>query len=590
MNHRISKQALIKSYQSGISSFRMVSAEVHDLNHSPAIDFSAILAQKKPEKLIRAIPSRDLFTALKELSAEDRLEVMDKISTEQLTSIVDYDCWSAGELISQKVFDWLEPYYDLEPAKLYERFSELEEEYQLSALEGFIKVYEPDEYEEMADSKQDSLYSFPGQAFYYEILSDDERVIRFIQKLLESAMAENMKYAISLVAHLAYMPPSESLLMLKQFRNARVEEEGFLSAEDAMDVYVPLSESDLKLNLESSRGHVKGVLRSGRDSVSFIERVLEHGKTIWQAKDYERLRESFVFLANQLSVVSDIDPGQTRELRKLLFNSYQFCGFALEKLSNGDVEKATVILAELYPKRLFRIGVGYFSELRNTWTSVFARLCPDSIDQFKRHVASLRFGLALDWMDVNLGAFYDSTDLEQLKGLFNKQPLTLASQNLEVVGVGENKRNSAPHFLQFKVVDGVTTFEDMSARLQSLMTSTHVALAINEGHAGRISKVLAKGIASLYCGGHFISRWFGPSQLEKITAASPFDRAQVLERLVKNLVESHYLDLPYFIGEMGKNAFISYLESVASDLELAIEAAENDISRLEDYLNVGATQ
>ena len=58
-------------------------------------------------------------------------------------------------------------------------------------------------------------------------------------------MAEDMNY-VSLIAHLSQLPPNESEHLLLQFRNARLEEDGFINEEEAALCFIPLKHQKYK--------------------------------------------------------------------------------------------------------------------------------------------------------------------------------------------------------------------------------------------------------------------------------------------------------------------------------------------------------
>ena len=78
---------------------------------------------------------------------------------EQFTRILDYDVWLV-ENFQQKSIPVVISIWQCQEAEL-SRFINLEEEYP-ALLGPFIKVFEPDEYENLSDVEQDKLSSFPG--------------------------------------------------------------------------------------------------------------------------------------------------------------------------------------------------------------------------------------------------------------------------------------------------------------------------------------------------------------------------------------------------------------------------------------------
>ena len=425
MTMRISKESLIRAHDSGYRSFKWMSrlAKKH-LELATDVCLKELTGLKNAKERVQQVEPITVYRALMAEGASDSLEVLELLSSEQVTRILDYDAWSEGRLIPQRAFQWLALYADISKKALYERFKDLEEEYQLSLLSPFVRIFEPDEYEELSEEKQDQLHSFPGQAIYYEITTENHEIEKFIVDLLDATMTENMEYALSLVAHAAYLPPNESELAITQFRNARNEEDGFIPYDEARSVFYEIDHVKMKEKwnalLPSSEDGLKVIGMKSNPEQFFLRTLAAGNEEVWSDEEKNNVSRSYLHLSNQLASVVGIEPGDLFELKKILEQTYCLTGFALESLSSGDPKIAAKILISEYPKTLFRYSVSVVGQLRKEVVSLWTAQEIPEISKFRGFFEAGKYGLCIDWLDNNIldkqGAYFT----EVFKGLFNR--------------------------------------------------------------------------------------------------------------------------------------------------------------------------
>lgn len=114
------------------------------------IDFDAILASPDAKKIIRALPVQPLYYGLKRRGMMECADVLKLLSQDQVTRVFDFDIWSRDELSRAKAFALLKAFAAGGSKQLCKRFVALDEEYQLSILEGMLRVYTEEEFEVLA--------------------------------------------------------------------------------------------------------------------------------------------------------------------------------------------------------------------------------------------------------------------------------------------------------------------------------------------------------------------------------------------------------------------------------------------------------
>jgi hypothetical protein len=438
-----------KIYESGIQGF--LTAVPTSRESSPLslalVDFDKVLQHPEAPKIIQALPPQILYHSLMVRGVHDCLEVLPHLSTEQFVRICDYDIWHEDKLVPKRLFTWLSYYRELSPAQMVERFRSLDEEYQIAIMSPFIRTYTPEEYEKMTDVQQDSLYRFPGDALFYEITSPEKEIHEGIEQLMEASMGVDMNYAMALVSYASYQLVGESELQMQQFRNARLEEDGFVTYEESLSIFVPLNWKELEAkwpNVSTSSGEdARGLLAAVEDRSNqlFLKHVLQQGvRAGWSEEKIETLHRGFLYLSNALCSACHIEADDLHGLKRLLTHSQGLCSLALEALSRGDVERATLILAEEAPQRLFRAGLGLVQELRQIIMDELLAAKVSGAETLAKYLRQHKSGAMLDYMDRHMVEVLGFEETELLKGLFNRLPLLPIPQQSQEVGASGTRR------------------------------------------------------------------------------------------------------------------------------------------------------
>ena len=183
-------------YDKGHKTFRS-STSLYDIK-LPQVDLAKILAGKNPAKEIKGLEPQVLYYSLKNQGVAESSEVLKHISQEQLVKIFDYDIWHQDEISPSKAFTWLKAFSEVDPEHMLKRYKQLDEEYQVALLSKHVKAFNEDEFEQMSETEQDSLYHFPGNQIYYSVSGLEQKTHENLVHLIETAAERDIEYAISL--------------------------------------------------------------------------------------------------------------------------------------------------------------------------------------------------------------------------------------------------------------------------------------------------------------------------------------------------------------------------------------------------------
>jgi len=390
-------------------------------------DVKALSQQPNGREAIQALPPQIVYLAIKELGLSEARDILPLLSQEQFTRCLDYDTWQDESLDQSRLMEWIRAYGEIKPEAMAVRFINLEEEYQLAALDKLIRTYDLETYEAMPQDMQDQLYPLPCNELFYEILSDDAALHETIQRLITASIGVDLAYTYSLLAHAAYLPPHEAENTLHQFRTARMEEDGFVSLTEAQGLFVPLDLKTLKDRLSPS---LKRAGASGSSALApapkpgiFWNEVLRSLDQEALDLDPEDLRLAFVRLVNGLASATRLQSFDLRRLRLMMTRATEIVSVGLEYLSDGDCQQAAQILAKEHLQVIFRVGLSLVDALREDVLDALASWQPGLARRLRAAIRGCKWGHALRLIDQELRQTLGHLAAEGMMGLFNRFPM-----------------------------------------------------------------------------------------------------------------------------------------------------------------------
>lgn len=544
MGGRLSEQALAQIYDSGLNPFARGDKTPVRMRLS-SIDLNAILAHPNAKRVIRALPPRDLYIALKQRGLAESLDVLELVSAEQFQRFCDYDAWHEDRLVPKQIFSWLKLLNNISPKLMYKRFRALDEEYQIATLSPLIRVYDSDDYERMSETEQDSLFRFPGDELFCSVISDDLETRSDVEELMSACMSEDMAYTMSLVMHSGYALATENEHLLAQFRRARLEEDGFVSYEEAVCAFYPVNIDNLwdKWHPYQPKNQIINQL-SVSEREPFLGQILKRLEEVWEKNEREKLTTSIMHLANSLCVVARLEPDDLAGLKQLLASAYGLVSLGLEFLARRDGELAVKILGVEHPKSLFQIGCTLLRYLQHDFVEGFKKTSFSKFSQLEKSWLNLRFASIQTWFDKQVEVF-GFQETEQLKSLFNRFPL-----------VPNLKESADPKSITF---EPVASLQDLYV-LQSFCDEWLVKFKLMEilqpstNWTTNIDRMIATACAKALLGQNFSFEPLSVDAQNEVRNLSEESLQERKDKLIK-YVQTKLLEDPSF----GKSFISSYM-------------------------------
>jgi hypothetical protein len=381
---------------------------------------------------VQSIPPQILYHSLKCSDQEDWGRILALTSADQFQRLVDYESWRDEQLDRSSLALYIQSLDSAED--VFIKFKELDEEMQIATLQGFTRSYDKDSFENLNPEHQDRLFVLPCGEAFYEILTEDANITNMIKKIIDSALAVNIAYGYSLLAHADYMPPQESEAMALQFRSARLSEDGFLPYEESVLVFYPYKTQELEKITTPYKNTTP--FRSGataNESTSLIGKKPEVSNDMFFdrviiASDFDidqclKLQMDILTLANAVCSATHIEAHDISAINALLVPLKSIISLGLEITSHQSLDTASRVLNELSMIQIFRVGLTHLYTTQKSFVEEkFEETHPTSFKKLLELVTLGKWALVHDWIDGLDGPF-DLQDKEVIKAFLNRFPM-----------------------------------------------------------------------------------------------------------------------------------------------------------------------
>ena len=437
-------------------------------------DLNAICENPAAAEIIPSIPAQSIYISLLRQGPADCLAVLPLLSADQVVRIFDYDTWRHDVPDLKRATRWLSLFAELGREELYKRYHDLDEEYQIALLYGKVVTYTDEDLDDLDDEVKDELHAMPCNTVFYRLLTNDQVEYECIQALIGAALEQNIGYAYMLLAYAENAIPNESSHQLTQFRLARMEEDGFVSYAESLEIFRAV---DLETYLTKYR-----IARDARNSREqnlipwdstqkrnpFLNTLLQlTGVEGWGLDERFQVHQTLLYLVNSLCAVSKVEPDDIAAMNRLMQQAQALVSLGLEFLSGGDTDLGLSILKQEPAKDLFRVGLGLIDFVRNKMLTKLAEAGLPHADRLQKLLKQRKWGRILQTLDASVRDLIGFEQTEILKGLFNRFPM------MPRISKQDDKKSG--HLVRFDVIDSLASFGRFVAALDGVAGLLHLA-------------------------------------------------------------------------------------------------------------------
>ena len=312
--------------------------------------YDLLINSKYVEKIVPQLHPQELYLTINSLGTEYSLELIALASTEQITLLLDLDCWDGDTLSPVLSLGWLELLLATGEEKVCQLVRELEPEILTLFLKKHLiitrglEAYDDDDAENA--KRLESLY---------DVQYASENAAKVIGTILKIWMDREQESYLLIME----MIRSENFSVLEeevyQTRNNRLLDLGIVPTSEAKaiysyidpDTFSPGGKSDFRLEAEGVQ--LPAALIACTEPQNLLAEIIAGGI------DHETGCE-LLFLVNRRMSADNVDFADDDKVTETFQSTYDVLNLALEFLAGKDVEKAKQIFSNTYLLQLFQLG------------------------------------------------------------------------------------------------------------------------------------------------------------------------------------------------------------------------------------------
>ncbi len=312
--------------------------------------FDLLLNSQNAERLVPQLHPQELYLTINELGSADSVELLELASSEQITLLLDLDCWDGDKVSDVLSLRWLELLANAGEEKLCQLAREIEPETfalflkkHLTIVRG-LEAYDDDDAEN--SRRLESLYDI----HYHS--EDAAKIIGALLNLWQEKEQETYLLLMEMIR-------SENLSVLEEesfnSRNNRLLDLGIIPHHEAKSIYTYVDPDTFKpggkidYRLEAEELHSPLALLAKAEPNNLLADILGAGI------DHETACE-LLHLVNRKLSADRADIAEQKEISGKLREVYDILNLALEFLSGNDVARGDEIFKTTYLLHLYQLG------------------------------------------------------------------------------------------------------------------------------------------------------------------------------------------------------------------------------------------
>lgn len=329
------------------------------------------------EQLLRRLPPQEVYLLARELGADDIPELVAMASPEQVTALIDLDCWSADQLDRPAGLHWLSLLLEADDEHVHATLKAMDAELLVAILQYWVVVVSGPEDLDNDDARAEANPRNGG----YSIEFTDSEAAKPIGRLLDILLNLDPELFRRLVEGMRQELPTQLEEELYRWRNGRLQDFGFADPHEAKSIYAWLDPQQFRIenHLRETALLVPRALQPPGYLLTDITPRPLLAEVLSRGLDSERAWE-LTFLLNKLMAADQVDPGDSAQVSGALDRLYGTLNLALEWLAGQDVEAAAGVFDQVYYEFLFRLGSSLSQQLARRARKIMASAIGPYID------------------------------------------------------------------------------------------------------------------------------------------------------------------------------------------------------------------
>jgi len=359
----------------------------------------ALLEGPDPERAIRALPGDEFYYVVHELGLRDAGDILLLARPEQVQVALDFALWERDQIVPERAGEWIEALAEAPYETIGEWVAGIDVELFALLVRQHARIYDLS-IEEPPDEAAGTLYPTPDNLFVLDVTGaptaivgepgpdDDEDTgegtsTRAFIRLIDNLYRADQTLARRLLVGTRSELDSELEELAYRWRQGRMEDLGFSSYYDALEVYREVEPASVRLG-ETQPGKVRVRPLDGRPAedgarapAALVERLTRGGSAfargaqgIAQAEEVAELHFALVALTNRVLAADRVTPGDDDAVTATLERQLATLDLAVELLARGDAAREIEAVRTVPVVRLFRLGVSLIGKVKRLATTL----------------------------------------------------------------------------------------------------------------------------------------------------------------------------------------------------------------------------
>ncbi len=317
-----------------------------------------ILDQPDPGAVVRALPADELFHAIQDAGLADASAVVQLASPEQFRTFVDLDAWRGGEMDPLRLLPWLRAARgassgadrDDDVEAWRDKLAALDPEVVSLLLRSALRIHDLEE-DEDAQPEGERFVRTPEGQYLVEFLPDGADYVT-VRALLDDLYERDPFLAGRTLAAVRWELPSDLAEGALRWRDGRLADLGYPTFDEALSWFARPARTGATPAPAGLPDRAPGFwLASFRR-----ETLLDRAAARLPADAVPRFEAEALAAANAVLVADRVDPSDPAAVRDAVETARTLLELGLEALSDGDLDRATAVLAATPLKAVFQQG------------------------------------------------------------------------------------------------------------------------------------------------------------------------------------------------------------------------------------------
>jgi hypothetical protein len=364
-------------------------------------------------KLTPMLHPQEIYLTISEIGPAFASELLLMASTEQITTLIDLDCWEEDHIDPKTTLEWLSLLLETGPIKVSQTISEMEPELFALILKSFIRVVAGPE----AYDTDDDIGNANRLEGLYDIDYRDDEAAKIVGGLLKALQLEDEQAWIQLLELVRAELDSVLEEEVYQSRNNRLSDFGFMSPAEARSIYATVDPA----TFSPATGKQFDLESEGIQNPLPLLRLAQPGGILAEvlgAGIDHNLATELCLLANRKMAADLVNIGDQESVTMSLSQLYASLNLGLEHLASHDADRATQLFRDCYLQQIFQVGHSLVKTLADRAKALLATPAGKLLDgPYRRFVDSLQQNPPELFCGIRVGDPQQPEEIQTLKQL-----------------------------------------------------------------------------------------------------------------------------------------------------------------------------